>query len=58
MRNQSLFLKMVTALATALMFLVASSVVRVEAAATQGLTSEQIEAVIEEVFAGLAAFDV
>jgi steroid delta-isomerase len=61
MRNQSLFLKKMTALATALMllmFLVASSAARVEAAASQDLTSEQIEAVIEEVFAGLAAFEV
>jgi len=40
------------------MFLVASSVARVEAAATPDLTSEQIEAVIEEAFAGLVAFDV
>jgi steroid delta-isomerase len=58
MRNQSLFLKKMTALALALMFLVASSVTRVEAAATQDLSSEQIEAVIEEAFAGLVAFDV
>src|SRR5262249_525162 len=40
------------------MFLAASSVSRVEAAATYDLSSDQIEAVIEEVFAGLAAFDV
>ena len=58
MRNQSLFLKKMMALATALMFLAASSVSRVEAAATYDLSSDQIEAVIEEVFAGLAAFDV
>ena len=58
MRNQSLFVKKMTALATALMFLVASGVTRVEAAATYDLTSEQIEVVIEEVFDGLAAFDV
>ena len=58
MRNQSLFVKKMTALAMALMFLVASSVTRVEAAPTPDPTSEQIEAVIEEVFAGLAAFDV
>jgi len=58
MRNQSLFLKKMTALATALMFLAASSVARVEAAAAYDLTSDQIEAVIEEVFAGLAEFDV
>ena len=58
MRNQSRFVKKMTALATALMFLVASGVTRVEAAATRELNSEQTEAVIEEVFAGLAAFDV
>src|SRR5215216_6490794 len=58
MRNQSLFLKKMTALSLSLMFLVASSVARVEAAATPDLTSEQIEAVIEEAFAGLVAFDV
>jgi steroid Delta-isomerase len=57
MRNQSLFLKKMTALVTALMFLVASSAMRVEAASTYDLTSEQIEAVIEDVFAGLAAMD-
>jgi steroid Delta-isomerase len=57
MRNQNLFLKKMTALATALMFLLALSVTRVEAAPTPDLTSEQIEAVIEEVFTKLAAFD-
>jgi steroid Delta-isomerase len=57
MRNQGLFFKKLTALAMALMFLVASSAMRVEAA-TPDLTSEQIEAVIEDVFAGLIAFDV
>jgi len=57
MRNRSLFLKKMTALATALMFLAVSSFARAEAAATYDLTSEQIEAVIEEVFTGLAAFD-
>jgi len=58
MRNQILFVKKMTALAMALMFLVASGVTRVEAAATHDLNTEQTEAVIEEVFAGLAAFDV
>lgn len=57
MRNQSLFVKKIMALAAALMLLVASSGTRVEAAATRELTSEQIEAVIEDAFAGLAAFD-
>jgi steroid delta-isomerase len=59
MRNQSLFVKKMTALATALMLLVASSATRVEAAAPQdNLTPQQIEAVIEDAFAGLVAFDV
>src|SRR5436190_20984704 len=58
MRNQSLLMKKMTALAMALMFLVASSVTRVEAAATEDLTSEQMEAVIEDAFAGLVTFDV
>jgi len=57
MRNQRLFIKKMTALALTLMFLVGTSVTRVEAAATQNLTSEQIEAVIEDAFAGLIAFD-
>ena len=57
MRNQSLFVKKMTALAAALMFLVASGVTRVEAAATPALTTEQTEAVIEDAFAGLVAFD-
>ena len=58
MRDQSLFVKKMTALATALMLLVASSVTRVEAAPTPELTPQQIEAVIEDAFAGLVAFDV
>ena len=57
MKNQSLLKKM-TALALALMFLVAASVTRVEAAPTQELTPQQMEAVIEDAFAGLMAFDV
>lgn len=58
MRNRSLLVKKVTALATALMFLFASSVARVEAAATRDQTPEQIEAAVEEVFTGFATFDV
>src|SRR5688572_25798886 len=58
MRNKSVLMKKMTALAMALMFLFASSVTRVEAAPTQDLTPQQIEAVLEEVFAGLVAFDV
>lgn len=57
MRNQSLFVKKMTALAMALMFLFASGVTRVEAAAAPALTTEQTEAVIEDAFAGLVAFD-
>jgi steroid Delta-isomerase len=57
MTNQSVFLKKLTALAMALMFLIVSSVTRVEAAPPPELTSEQIEAVIEDAFAGLVAFD-
>lgn len=57
MKNKSLFVKKMTALAMALMFLFASSLTRVEAAATPGLTPEQIEAAIEDAFAGLVSFD-
>ena len=58
MRTQSLFVKRMAALAMALFFLVATSVTRVEAAPTPNLTPQQIEAVIEDAFAGLVAFDV
>jgi len=58
MRNPALIVKKMTALAMALMFLVASSVTRAEAAPNPQLTPEQIEAVIEDVFAGLVSFDV
>ena len=57
MRNQSMFVKKMAALAMALMFLVVSSATRVEAAAPPDLTSQQIEAVIEDAFAKLVAFD-
>src|SRR5215510_3660184 len=60
MRNKSLFVKRMAALATALVFLFASSFTRVKAAAPApaDLTSEQMEAVIEDVFAGFTTFDV
>ena len=56
MRNPAL--KKMTALAMALLFLVASSVTRVEAAPAPALTPQQIEAAIEDAFAGLVSFDV
>lgn len=56
MRNHNLLKKM-TVLALALMFLVASSATRVDAAPAPDLTPAQIEAAIEDAFAGLVAFD-
>jgi len=53
----NVLLKKVTALALALMFLAASSLTRAEAVTTPDLTPEQIEAVIEDAFAGLVTFD-
>ena len=57
MRNQSMFVKKMAALAMALMFLFASSAVRVEAAATPDLTTQEIEAIVEEIYNGFATFD-
>ena len=58
MRNKNLFPKKMTALVMALMVLIASSATRVEAATTQALTPQQIEAIVEEVYNGFATFDV
>ena len=58
MRNQMLFVKKLIVMAMALMFLIATSVTRVEAAPTPNLTPQQVEAVIEDAFAGLVSFDV
>ena len=58
MRNESLFVKRMIALALALTFLVASSVRRVEAAPTPALTSEQIEGILQEAYNGFATFEV
>jgi steroid delta-isomerase len=55
MRNLS-FVKRMSALAMALMFLVASNVTRVEATPAN-LTPEQIEAIATEMFNRFAAFD-
>ena len=58
MRTQILFVKKMMALALALMFLIVTSSARVQAAPTTALTSQQVEAVIEDAFAGLVTFDV
>lgn len=50
--------KKMTALALALVFLLGATATRVEAAPTPALTPGQIEAVIEDAFAGLVTFDV
>jgi len=55
MRIRNIFLKMMAAMA--LMFVVVSSSTRVEAAVTDDLTQDQIEAAIEEYFAALGALD-
>ena len=57
MRNQKLFVK-TTALAMALVVMVVTNVTRVNAAPTPNQTPQQVEAVIEDAFAGLVAFDV
>ena len=57
MRNQNLFVKRMTALAMALMFLVGSNLTRVQAAPVNNLTPEQMQAVLEDVFTKFAAFD-
>ena len=56
MRNLS-FVKRMTALAMALMLLVASNVTRVEAAPANNLTPEQIEAIVRDMYNKFAAFD-
>jgi len=56
MRNLS-FVKRMTTLVMALMFLIASNVTRVEAAPVNNLTPEQIEAIVTEMFNKFAAFD-
>jgi len=56
MRNLN-FVKRMTALGMALVFLVAANVKRVEAAPANNLTPEQIEAIVTDVFNKFAAFD-
>ena len=52
-----MFMKNMTALAMALMFLVASNVRRVEAAPANTLTPEQIEAIVRNMYDKFTAFD-
>lgn len=52
-----MFIKKMTALALALMFLVASNVMRVEAAPANNLTPEQVEAIVRNMYDKFAAFD-
>jgi len=58
MRNQSLLLKKMMTLATAMMFLFVTGVMRVEAAGTYDLTPAEIEAAVEEYFASIGSLDV
>jgi len=52
-----MFIKKMTALVMALMFLVASNVMRVEAAPANTLTPEQIEAIVRNMYDKFTAFD-
>ena len=56
MRNLS-FVKRMTALGMALMFLFASNVMRVEAAPANNYTPEQIEAIVRNMYDKFTAFD-
>jgi len=51
------FVKRMTALAMALMFLVASNVMRVEATPANNLTPEQVEAIVRNMYDKFTAFD-
>ena len=57
MRNQSLLLKKMMTLATAMMFLFVTGVTRVEAAGNYDLTQAEIEAAVEEYFASIGSLD-
>jgi steroid delta-isomerase len=58
MRNQCLLLKKMMTLATAMMFLFVTGVMRVEAAGNYDLTPAEIEAAVEEYFASVGSLDV
>ena len=57
MKNQKSLTTKITVFALALMVLITASATRAEAAVPAGLTPQQIEAVIEDAFAGLISFD-
>jgi steroid delta-isomerase len=57
MRNINSLTKKITVLAMALMILITASATRADAAVPADLTSQQIEAAIEDAFAGLISFD-
>jgi steroid delta-isomerase len=57
MRNINSLTKKITVLAMALMVLITASATRADAAVPADLTSQQIEAAIEDAFAGLISFD-
>jgi steroid delta-isomerase len=57
MRNINSLTKKITVLAFALMVLITASATRAEAAVPADLSSQQIEAIIEDAFAGLISFD-
>ena len=57
MRNQKSLTTKITVFALTLLVLITASATRAEAAVPAELTSQQIEAVIEDAFAGLISFD-
>lgn len=57
MRNINSLTKKITVLAFAFMVLITASATRAEAAVPADLSSQQIEAIIEDAFAGLISFD-
>lgn len=57
MRTLNSLTKKITALAFAIMILITAGATRAEAAVPADLTSQQIEATIEDAFAGLITFD-
>lgn len=57
LKGKEMFIKKMTALVMALMFLVAANVMRVEATPANTLTPEQIEAIVRDMYNKFTAFD-